>query len=67
MLGRFDHRQTPALLAGRQQMHPRLLHHMVFGDIVDVAVKGHRVGDAKLRRVVHQPLLPPTAADNVEM
>ena len=44
-----------------------LLHHMVFGHIVDVAVKRHRVGDAEPRGMVDQSLPPPAAADDVEM
>ena len=35
--------------------------------VVDVPVEGHRVGDAQPRGVVDQPLLPPAAADDVEM
>ena len=64
VLGRLDDRQTPSLLARRQHVHPSALQHMVFGQVVDVAVERHRVGHAEPLRVVdaaarrHHP--PPT-------
>ena len=67
MLCRLDDGQAPALLARRQQVHPRSLQHMVFRHVVDVAVERHRIRHAEPLRVVHQPLAPPAAADDVEV
>ncbi|CNN80703.1 Uncharacterised protein [Mycobacterium tuberculosis] len=40
---------------------------MVFGDVVDVAVEGHRVGHADSVRMVDEPLPPPSVTDDVEV
>ena len=65
MLPRLGNRKSPALFARRQHLHPRLLQHMVFGFVVDVAVESHRVGDAEQLGVIDQPLLPPATAEDV--
>ena len=63
----LDDRQPPALLAGRQHVHPAALQHSVFGVIVDVAVEGDRIGDAEQLGVVDEALRPPAAADDVQV
>ena len=39
----------------------------MFDVIIDMAVERHRIGDAQQRGVVDQALLPPSAAEDVQM
>ena len=39
----------------------------MFGDVINVPVKGHRIGDAQLLGSSHQAVLPPTTADHIEV
>ena len=48
-------------------MNPTPLQHMVFGIVIDVAVKGHGIGDAQQRGVVDESLFPPSAAEDVQV
>ena len=64
---RLDDRQRPNPLCATAARAPNTVAAQVFGVIVDVAVECHRVGDAQQRGVVDQPLLPPAAAQDVQM
>jgi len=64
---RLGDRKSPAFLARRQYLHPTLLQHTMFGLIVDVAMERHSGGDAQQRGMVDEPLLPPAAAEDVQM
>jgi len=39
----------------------------VFGGVVNVTVEGDGVGDAELKSPMNQAVLPPSAADDVEV
>ena len=57
----------PQPLARRQNVDPGSLHQSMFGGVVDVAVERDRIGDAQLRRPLDESVLPPAAADDVEV
>jgi len=63
----LDHREPPALLAGRHDVHPCPAEQFVLAVLRDVAVEGDRVADAEFVGALAQVLLPPAAADDVQV
>jgi len=63
----LDHREPPAFLAGRHHVQPGPRQQEVLAFLRDVPVKGDGVADAEFGGEVPQVLLPPAAADDVEV
>ena len=57
----------PSPLCATAADAPNTVYDFVFGHVVDVTVEGHRIGDAKQRGVIDQALMPPSAADDVQV
>ncbi|SHT43594.1 Uncharacterised protein [Mycobacteroides abscessus subsp. abscessus] len=59
--------QAPTLLAGRHQVHPGALQHLMLRFLVKVPMESHRIGNSKSGSMFHQRIHPPTIADHIEM